>query len=32
MAGATVAAVPVLVLYVFVQRYVIDGVATSGIK
>jgi len=32
MAGATVAAVPVLVLYVFVQRYVIEGVANSGIK
>ncbi|TDO54933.1 multiple sugar transport system permease protein [Kribbella sp. VKM Ac-2527] len=32
MAGATVAAVPVLILYVFVQRYVIEGVANSGIK
>jgi multiple sugar transport system permease protein len=32
MAGATVAAVPVLVLYIFVQRYVIEGVARSGIK
>lgn len=32
MAGASVAAVPVLLLYVFVQRYVIDGVASSGIK
>lgn len=32
MAGATVAAVPVLILYVFLQRYVIEGVATSGIK
>lgn len=32
MAGATVAAVPVLILYVFVQRYVIEGVARSGIK
>jgi multiple sugar transport system permease protein len=32
MAGATVAAVPVLLLYVFVQRYVIEGVARSGIK
>jgi multiple sugar transport system permease protein len=32
MAGATVAAVPVLILYVFVQRYVIEGVAHSGIK
>jgi multiple sugar transport system permease protein len=32
MAGATVAAIPVLILYAFVQRYVIEGVATSGIK
>lgn len=32
MAGATIAAVPVLLLYVFVQRYIIDGVASSGIK
>jgi multiple sugar transport system permease protein len=32
MAGATLASVPVLVLYIFVQRYVIEGVARSGIK
>ncbi|WP_370586018.1 carbohydrate ABC transporter permease [Tessaracoccus sp. MC1679] len=32
MAGATIAAVPVLLLYVFVQRYIIEGVASSGIK
>lgn len=32
MAGASVAALPVLILYVFVQRYVIEGVATSGLK
>lgn len=32
MAGATVAAVPVLLLYVFVQRYIIQGVASSGVK
>lgn len=32
MAGATVAAVPVLILYVVVQRYVIEGVANSGLK
>jgi multiple sugar transport system permease protein len=32
MAGAALAAVPVLILYVFVQRYVIEGVASSGIK
>jgi multiple sugar transport system permease protein len=32
MAGATIASVPVLILYMFVQRYVIEGVASSGIK
>ncbi|MGJ6979125.1 carbohydrate ABC transporter permease [Aestuariimicrobium soli] len=32
MAGATVAAVPVLIVYVFLQRYVIEGVASSGLK
>jgi multiple sugar transport system permease protein len=32
MAGATIASVPVLLLYIFVQRYVIEGVASSGIK
>jgi multiple sugar transport system permease protein len=32
MAGATLAAVPVLILYIFVQKYVIEGVATSGLK
>ena len=32
MAGATIAALPVLILYCVVQRYVIEGVATSGIK
>lgn len=32
MAGAALASLPVLVLYVFVQRYVIEGVARSGIK
>jgi multiple sugar transport system permease protein len=32
MAGATMAAIPVLLLYIFVQRYVIEGVASSGIK
>ena len=32
MAGASLAAVPVLILFVFVQRYVIQGVASSGLK
>ncbi len=32
MAGATIASVPVLILYVVLQRYIIEGVATSGIK
>ncbi|MDU4636248.1 MAG: carbohydrate ABC transporter permease [Cutibacterium avidum] len=32
MAGATMAAVPVLVIYVVLQRYIIEGVASSGLK
>lgn len=32
MAGASLAAVPVLILFIFVQRYVIQGVAASGLK
>jgi multiple sugar transport system permease protein len=32
MAGATVAAVPVLILYLLVQRYIVQSVASSGIK
>src|SRR4029453_8331047 len=32
MAGATIAAVPVLILYIFVQRYVIEGVANTGLQ
>jgi multiple sugar transport system permease protein len=32
MAGAVIAAVPVLLLYTFVQRYVIEGVAQGGVK
>jgi multiple sugar transport system permease protein len=32
MAGAAIAAVPVLVLYVFTQRYIVQSVATTGLK
>jgi multiple sugar transport system permease protein len=32
MAGAMLAAIPVLAIYIFVQRYVIEGVASSGVK
>jgi multiple sugar transport system permease protein len=32
MAGAVVASIPVLLLYVFVQRYIIEGVSRSGVK
>jgi multiple sugar transport system permease protein len=32
MAGAVVASVPVLLLYAFAQRFVIEGVSRSGIK
>lgn len=32
MAGAVVVAVPVLVLYMLLQRYIVESVATSGLK
>lgn len=32
MAAATVALIPVFVLFVFLQRYFVEGVATSGLK
>ena len=32
MAGASIAAIPVLVLFIFLQRYIIQGVASSGLK
>jgi multiple sugar transport system permease protein len=32
MAGAAIAAVPMLILYLFMQRYVVESVATTGIK
>ncbi len=32
MAAATVALIPVFILFVFLQRYFVEGVATSGIK
>lgn len=32
MAGAVIASVPVLVLYVFAQRFIIEGVSRSGLK
>jgi multiple sugar transport system permease protein len=32
MAGAVIASVPVLLLFVFLQRYLIEGVARSGLK
>jgi len=32
MDGAAMASIPVLLLYIFVQRFVIEGVASSGIK
>ncbi|SOC53838.1 carbohydrate ABC transporter permease [Ornithinimicrobium cerasi] len=32
MAGAVIASLPVLILYTFVQRFVIEGVASSGVK
>ncbi len=32
MAGAAVAAIPVLILYLLLQRYIVQSVASSGIK
>lgn len=32
MAGAAIAAIPVLILYLFTQRYIVESVATTGIK
>lgn len=32
MAGAVIAAVPVLLLYTFAQRYIVEGVSRSGLK
>ncbi len=32
MAAATVALIPVFILFVFLQKYFVEGVATSGIK
>ncbi len=32
MAGATVTAVPVLIIYLFLQRYIVESVAMTGLK
>ena len=32
MAGSVISVVPILILYVFAQKYVIAGVAQSGLK
>jgi multiple sugar transport system permease protein len=32
MAGSVVSVIPMLALYLFAQKYVIQGVASSGIK
>jgi multiple sugar transport system permease protein len=32
MAGASIAELPILILYIFCQRYVIEGIATTGVK
>jgi multiple sugar transport system permease protein len=32
MAGATLAILPVLLLFLFTQRYFIEGMATAGLK
>ena len=32
LSGAVISVVPLLVIYVFAQRYVVEGIATTGIK
>jgi multiple sugar transport system permease protein len=32
MAGAVITAIPVLVIYVFLQRYIVESVQTTGLK
>jgi multiple sugar transport system permease protein len=32
MTGAVVAAIPVLIIYLVLQRYIVQSVASSGIK
>lgn len=32
MAGAVIASIPVLAMYIFLQRYIIEGVSRSGLK
>jgi multiple sugar transport system permease protein len=32
LAGATLSVIPIVAVYLFVQRYVIEGVASTGIK
>ena len=32
MAGGVVASIPVLILFAFAQRYIIEGVSRSGLK
>lgn len=32
LAGATVAVIPILLLFLFLQRYIVEGIALSGLK
>ncbi len=32
MAGSAIAVIPVLIVYIFGQRYIIEGVTLTGIK
>jgi multiple sugar transport system permease protein len=32
MAGSVVSIIPMLVIYIFAQRFVVQGIANSGIK
>lgn len=32
LAGAVISAIPVMIVYLFAQKYIINGVSRSGIK
>jgi multiple sugar transport system permease protein len=32
MAGGVIASIPILIVFIFLQRYIIQGVARSGVK
>ncbi|EAC9982129.1 carbohydrate ABC transporter permease, partial [Listeria monocytogenes] len=32
MAGATISVIPIILVYLFAQRYIIEGITLTGIK